>query len=122
MKTNFKELTITISNMTYATPSNRMEVVLSHPWASRTTSLADLIPQTLLMTMEQDHLRIQSKYLCIQMVSKTLAAHMLSETFVTDRVTTLNNKANSINPLVLLPQKNTCMVKQMHMCDMIANT
>jgi hypothetical protein len=47
---NFKESTIT--SMTFAAPSNGMEVVLSHPRASRLTSLADLICQTLLMTKE----------------------------------------------------------------------
>jgi hypothetical protein len=62
---NLKESTI--SNTTFATQSNGMEVVLSHPWASRATSLADLICQTLLMTKEQDHLSIRSKYLTIQM-------------------------------------------------------
>jgi hypothetical protein len=51
---NFKELTV--SSMTFATPSNSMEVVLSHPRASHPTSLVDLICQTLLMTKEQDHL------------------------------------------------------------------
>ncbi len=108
--------------MIFATPSNGMEVVLSHPLASCPTSLTDLICQTLLMTKEQDPLSIRSKYLTIQMVSKTLAAHMISENFATSRVTTINNEANSINPLVFLTQRNACMVKQMHMRDMIANT
>jgi hypothetical protein len=117
---NFKESTV--SNMTFATPSNGMEVFLSHPRASRPTSLANLICQTLLMTKEQDHLSIWLKYLSIQMVGKTSAAHMLSGNFATNRLTTLNNKANSINPLAFLPHRNTCMVKQMHMHDMIANT
>jgi hypothetical protein len=92
---NFKELTV--SSMTFTTLSNSMEVVLSHPQASCPTALADLTCQTLLMTKEQDHLSIQSEYLTIQMVGKTLAAYMLSGNFATDRVTTLNNKANSIN-------------------------
>jgi hypothetical protein len=116
---NFKESTV--SDMTFATPSNGMEVVLSHPRASRPTSLADLICQTLLMTKEQDHLSIWSKCFSIQMVGKTLAAHMLSGNFATDRVTTLNNEENSINLLAFLPQRNTCMVKQMRMRDMIAD-
>jgi hypothetical protein len=118
---NFKELTI--SNMTFATPSNGMEVVLSHPRASRPTSLAGLIHQTLLMTKKQDHLSlsIRLKYLSIQMVGKTLVAHMPSGNFATDRFTTLNNKANSINPLAFLPQRNACTVEQMHMRDMIAD-
>jgi hypothetical protein len=55
---NFKESAI--SNMTFATLSDGMEVDLSHPRASGTTSLADLICQTLLMTKEQDHLSIRS--------------------------------------------------------------
>jgi hypothetical protein len=118
-KINFKESTV--SDMTFATPSNGMEIVLSHPQASRPTSLANLICQILLMTKEQDQLSIRSKYLSIQMVGKTLAAHMLSGNFATNRVTTLNNEANSINPLAFLPQRNTCMVEQMHMHEMIAN-
>jgi hypothetical protein len=81
---NFKELTV--SDMTFATPSNGMEVVLSHPRASHPTSLVDLIHQTLLMTKEQDHLSIWSKYLSIQMIGETLAAHMLSGNFNTNRV------------------------------------
>jgi hypothetical protein len=117
---NFKESTV--SNMTFAAPSNGMEVVLSHPRASCPTSLADLIPKTLLMTKEQDHLSIRSKYLTIQMVSKTLAAHMLSGNFATNRVTTLNNKANSIEPLAFLPQRNACMIKQIPMRGMIVDT
>ncbi len=108
--------------MTLATPSNSMEVVLSHPWASHPTSLADLIHQTLLITKEQGHLSIRLKYLSIQMVGKTLATHMLSGNFATNRVTTLNNKANSIEPLAFLPQRNACMVEQMRMHYMIANT
>jgi hypothetical protein len=92
---NFKELTI--SSMTFATPSNGIEVVLSHPQASRPTSLADLTHQTLLMTKEQDHLSIWSKYLSIQMVGKTLAAHMLSGNFATNRVITSTMKQTPLN-------------------------
>ncbi len=74
------------------------------------------------MTKEQDYLSIWSKYLTIQIVGKTLAAHMLSGNFASNRVTTLNKEVNSINPLMFLPQRTACMVKQMCMPDMIANT
>jgi hypothetical protein len=47
---NLKESSV--SNITFATPSNGMEVVLSQPRASGPTSLAGLICQTLLMTKE----------------------------------------------------------------------
>jgi hypothetical protein len=100
-KINFKESNV--SEMTFGTLSNGMEVVLSHPWASHPTPLANRIHQTLLMTKEQDHLSIRSKYLSIQMVGKTLAVHMLSGNFATDKVTTLNNKADSIDPSTFLP-------------------
>jgi hypothetical protein len=103
------------SSISFATPSNGMEVVLSQPQASHPTSLADLIHQTWFMTKEQDHLSIQLKYLTIQMVGKTMAAHMLSGNFATDSVTTLNNKA------AFIPQRNKC-IKQEHMRDMITNT
>jgi hypothetical protein len=55
-------------------------------------------------------------------VCKTLAVQMLSGFFSTDRVTSLNNKANSINPSAFLPQRNACMVDQQHFRDMITNT
>jgi hypothetical protein len=61
-------------------------------------------------------------YLSIQMVGKILAAYMLSGNFATNKVTTLNNEANSIHPLAFLPQRNACMVEQMRMRDMIADT
>ncbi len=108
--------------MAFATPSNGMEVVLSHPQVSHPTSLAGMIHQTLLMTKEQDHLSIRLKYLTIQIVGKTLTAHMLSGNFTTDRVTTLKNEANSIELSAFLPQRTACMVEQICMRDMIANT
>jgi hypothetical protein len=111
-----------MGNILFATPSNGMEVVLSQPHAARPISLADLICQTLLMTKEQDNLSIWSKYLSIQMVGKTLATHMLSGNFATDRVTTLNNEVNSINPSAFLPQRNACMTEQEQIRDMITNT
>jgi hypothetical protein len=47
-----------VSNISFATHPNGMELVLSHPRAAWSTSLANLICQTLLMTNEQDHLSI----------------------------------------------------------------
>jgi hypothetical protein len=109
-------------NILFAAPSNPIEVVLSQPHNVWPNSLANLICQTLMMTKEQDPLTIQSKHLSIQMVGKTVAAHTLSGNFSTNRVTVLNNKANSINPSALLTQWNTSMVKQEHIRNMITNT
>ncbi len=56
------------------------------------------------------------------MVGKTLAAHMLSGKFASNRVTSLNNEANSIDPSAFLPQRNAYMVVQQLLRDMITNT
>jgi hypothetical protein len=47
-----------ISNILFATPSSGMEEVFGQPCTAWSTSLANLICQTLLMTKEQDHLSI----------------------------------------------------------------
>jgi hypothetical protein len=56
------------------------------------------------------------------MASNTLAAHIMSGNFATDRVTTPNNEANSINSSAFLPQRNVWMVKQEHIWDVITKT
>jgi hypothetical protein len=47
---------------------------------------------------------------------------MLSGNVATDRVTNLNNKATSIISLVFLTQKNSCMVEQECLKNMITKT
>jgi hypothetical protein len=44
------------------------------------------------------------------------------EIFATNGVTTLNNKANSINTSAILLQRNMCMVEQEGSRDVITNT
>jgi hypothetical protein len=56
------------------------------------------------------------------MVSKTLAVYMLSRNFVTDRVTCLGNKANSINTPAFLSQRYLCMIEQECLEVMISKT
>ncbi len=56
------------------------------------------------------------------MIGKTIAGHLLQGNFATDRVTTLNNEANSIDISAFLPQQNACMVKQERLKDMISKT
>jgi hypothetical protein len=56
------------------------------------------------------------------MIGKTIAGHLLQGNFATDRVTTLNNEANSTNTSAFLPQQNSCMVEQEHLKDMISKT
>ena len=114
---NYKMLSVT--NITLATPSSVMDLVLSQPRATRSTSLLDLFWRTLELIKESDHLSIQSKYVSIKMIGKTTAGHLLQDNFATDIVTSLNNKANSINISAFLPQWKLCMVEQERLKDMI---
>ena len=117
---DYKNLSVT--NITLATPSKGMNVVQSQPRAAWHVSLADLIQQTLVLTKEFNHFCIRFKYPLMQMIEKTLSAHMLNGNFATNKVTRLKNKANSINPSAFLPQRNTCMVNQERLKDMISKT
>ena len=100
-----------VTDITLATPSPGIKVVLNQPQASWSTSLSDLVQQTLEITKESDHLSIRSKYVSIKMIGKTIAGHLPQGNFTTNRVTTLNNK-----------DRNTCMVEQECLKDMISKT
>jgi hypothetical protein len=56
------------------------------------------------------------------MIGKTISGHLLQDNFATNRVTTLNNKATSINISAFLPQQKACMVEQECLKDMISKT
>ena len=104
--------TLLVTDITVATPSPGIEVVLSQPCAAQSTSLSDLVHPTLDITKESNHLSIQFKYVSIKIIGNTIAGHFLQGNFTTNRVTTLNNKANSIDISVFLPQQNACMVSR----------
>jgi hypothetical protein len=48
----------------------------------------------------------------IRVMSKILASHMLQGNFVTEKVTSLELKANSVEPSAFLPQRNKVLVEQ----------
>ncbi len=114
--------TLLVTDIMLATPSQGMEVVLNQPSAAWSTSLSDLVQQTLEITKESNHLSIRSKYVSIKMIGETIAGHLLQGNFATNRVTTLNNKANSIDISAFLPQQNTCIFEQERLKDMISKT
>jgi hypothetical protein len=68
---------------------------------------------TLELAKQQDFTSIQSTQILIQVMSKILASHMmLQECFNTEKVTSLEIDANSVEPSAFLPQKNNVFVKQ----------
>jgi hypothetical protein len=68
------------------------------------------------MTLEsakhQDFTSIRSTQILIQVMSKILASHMLQGNFATKKVTSLELKANSVEPSAFLPQRNKVLVKR----------
>jgi hypothetical protein len=55
---------------------------------------------------------IRLTQISIRVMSKILASHMLQGNFVTEKVTSLETEANSVEPFSFLPQRNTVLVKQ----------
>jgi hypothetical protein len=101
-----------VSNIIPAVPSKGMQVVLNQPRAACASQFADLVQMTLEFTKQQDFTSIQSTQILIWVMSKILASHMLQGNFATKKVTSLELKANLVEPSAFLPQRNKVLVKQ----------
>ncbi len=95
-----------VSNITPAIPSKGMQVVLNQPCAAHASQFADLVQMTLELAKHQDFTSIRLTQDSIQVMSKILAPHMLQGNFASKKVTTLELKANSVEPSAFLPQRN----------------
>jgi hypothetical protein len=67
---------------------------------------------TLELAKQQDFTSIRSTQILIRVMSKILAFHMLQGNFATEKVTSLELKANSVELSAFLPQRNKVLVKQ----------
>jgi hypothetical protein len=67
---------------------------------------------TLELAKHQDFTNIQPTQMSIQVMSKILASHMLQGNFTSEKDASLENKANSVEPSVFLPQRNKVLVKR----------
>jgi hypothetical protein len=67
---------------------------------------------TLELAKQQDFTSIQSTQILIWVMSKILASHMLQGNFATKKVTSLELKADSVEPFAFLPQRNKVLVEQ----------
>ncbi len=96
-----------VSNMTPAVPSKGMQVVLNQPRAAHASQFADLVQMTLKLAKHQDFTIVSDR-------PRFLfgASHMLQGNFVTKKVTSLELKANSVEPSAFLPQRNKVLVKR----------
>ncbi len=111
MRGNINIKATSVSNITPAVPSKGMQVVLNQPHAACASQFADLVQMTLELAKHQDFTSIQSTQILIQVMSKILVSHMLQGNFATEKVTSLELEANSVEPSAFLPQRNKVLVK-----------
>jgi hypothetical protein len=71
----------TFSSLSYPTFSTGMEVVLGQPCASRSSSLSDLMHQTLASAREQDLFSIRSTAISLFHVPTALPGHLLTANY-----------------------------------------
>jgi hypothetical protein len=102
----------TVSNISSAPPSKGMQVVLNQPHAARASQFADLVRMTLELAKQQDYKNIRLSLVSIRVIPKALASQILQENFATEKVTSLELRANSVEPSVFLPQRNKCLIHQ----------
>ena len=108
--------------LSYAKPSQGMEVVLEVTRSARATALADLIRNTCAVTKELDCMNIKSRFCNLSYVNKAACTHILQGNFATEGVQSLNNEANAVDPSLFLPQRNTCMLDKERTKDQLARS
>jgi hypothetical protein len=84
------------------------------------TGFSDLIRNTCATAKELDLMNIRSRLISIVFINKATALHILQGNLATEGVTSLNNKANSINLSLFLPQRNTSMIDRERSNDLTA--
>jgi hypothetical protein len=102
----------TFGNLSYPTLSTGMEVILGRPCASRSSSLSDLLHQTLATAREQDLFSIKLTAISLFHVPKALTGHLLTGNYAIHEADSLNNKAQVVDPSTFLPQRNLALVNR----------
>jgi hypothetical protein len=101
-----------VSDIFLAPPSKGMQVVLNQPRAAQASQFADLVRMTLEPAKQQDYTNIRLSLVSIRVIPKALASQILQGNFATEKVTSLELKANSVEPSVFFPQRNKCLIDQ----------
>jgi hypothetical protein len=91
-------------NLSYPKPSQGMKIVLNSAHPARATGFSNLIRNTCTTAKELDLMNIRSCLISIVFINKATALHLLQGNLAKDGVTLLNNKANSIDLSIFLPQ------------------
>jgi hypothetical protein len=105
-------------NLSYPNPAQGMRVVLDSAQPAHATGFSDLIKNTCATAKELDLMNIRSCLISIMFINKAIALHLLQGNLTTKGVNLFNNKANSINLSLFLPQQNTSMIDREHSNDL----
>jgi hypothetical protein len=100
------------SDLSYPEPAQGMKIILDSARPARTTAFSDLIRNTCATAKELDLMNIRSCLISIVFINKATALHLLQGNLATEGVISLNNKANSINLSLFLPQQNASMINR----------
>ena len=100
----------TITNVTYAMPSQGMAIVMSNPCSARPQQFADLLRSSLATAKKNNPNDIRSRELSMTHTSKSMAGHLIIGNLVLDSVTSLYNEAQSIDPTAFLPQRDQAKI------------
>jgi hypothetical protein len=101
-----------VSNISSAPPSKGVQVVLNQLGAAQASQFAGLVRMTLECAKQQDYTNIHLLLVLISVIPKAFASQTLQGNFATEKVTSLELEANSVEPSVVLPQRNKCLIDQ----------
>jgi hypothetical protein len=99
-------------NLSYPKPAQGMRVALNSAKPAHVTGFSDPIRNTCATAKELDLMNIRSRLISIMFINKATALHLLQGNLATEVVTLFNNKANSIDLSLFLPQQNTSMITE----------
>ena len=100
----------TIGNVTYATPSQGMAIVMANPRSARAQHFTDLLRSSLTIAKKNNPNDIRSRELSMTHTSKLMASHFLLGNLSLDGVISLYNEAHSIGPTAFLPQRDQAAI------------
>jgi hypothetical protein len=108
----------------YPESAQGMRVVLDSAQPAPVTGFSNLIRNTCVSAKELDLMNIRSRLISIMFINKATALHLLQGNLATEGVNLLNNKANSINLSLFLPQQidRNCNVLPLSLDDLLNYT
>ena len=99
----------TILNVAHAIPSQGMAIVMANPRSARAQHFTDLLRSSLAIAKKKTN-DIKSRELSMAHTSNSMANHFLLGNLLLNGVTSLFNKAHSIDSTAFLPQRDQAAI------------